>query len=58
MSWVIKITENPMVPAYYIMAACIIGILTMFLCEGNTGKALRGSAPAVEEKQEVVEFIF
>lgn len=57
MSWLIKITENPMVPAYYIMAACIIGILTMFFVKETTGKALRGSAPAVEEKQEVVEIL-
>ena len=46
-----------MVPAYYIMAACIIGILTMFFVKETTGKALRGSAPAVEEKQEVVEIL-
>lgn len=57
MSWLIKITENPMVPAYYIMAACIIGILTMFFVKETTGKALRGSAPAVEEKQEAVEIL-
>ncbi|MGE6258395.1 glycine betaine/L-proline transporter ProP [Heyndrickxia sporothermodurans] len=57
MSWLIKITENQMVPAYYIMAACLIGILTMFFVKDTTGKALRGSAPAVEEKQEIAEIL-
>lgn len=57
MSWLIKITENQMVPAYYIMAACLIGIVTMFFVKDTTGKALRGSAPAVEEKQEIAEIL-
>ncbi|MGE8205575.1 glycine betaine/L-proline transporter ProP [Heyndrickxia sp. NPDC080065] len=57
MAWLIKITANPMVPAYYIMAACIIGILTMFFVKETTGKALRGSAPAVEEKQEIADIL-
>lgn len=57
MSWLIKITENQMVPAYYIMAACLIGIVTMFFVKDTTGRALRGSAPAVEEKQEIAEIL-
>jgi MFS transporter, MHS family, proline/betaine transporter len=57
MAWLIKSTKNQMVPAYYIMAACLIGVLTMFFVRDTTGKALRGSAPAVEEKHEIVEIL-
>ncbi|QQZ08670.1 glycine betaine/L-proline transporter ProP [Heyndrickxia vini] len=57
MAWLIKVTNNPMVPAYYIMAACLIGILTMIFVKETTGKALRGSAPAVEEKHEIADIL-
>lgn len=57
MSWLIKVTNNHMVPAYYIMGACLIGIVTMIFVKDTTGKALRGSAPAVEEKQEIAEIL-
>lgn len=57
MAWLIKVTGNPMVPAYYIMAACLIGIVTMIFVKDTTGKALRGSAPAVEEKHEIADIL-
>jgi MHS family proline/betaine transporter-like MFS transporter len=56
-AWLIKVTGNKMVPAYYIMAACLIGIVTMFFVKETTGKALRGSAPAVEEKHEIADIL-
>ncbi|WP_018664222.1 MFS transporter [Heyndrickxia acidiproducens] len=57
MTWLIKITNNQMVPAYYVMAACFIGVITMFFVKDTTKKALRGSAPAVEEKREIAEIL-
>ncbi|MBS4175593.1 glycine betaine/L-proline transporter ProP [Bacillus sp. FJAT-49736] len=57
LSWLIEVTDNKMVPAYYIMAACLIGVITMIFVKETTGKALRGSAPAVEEKNEVAEIL-
>lgn len=56
-AWLIKVTGNQMVPAYYLMAACLIGIVTMIFVKETTGKSLRGSAPAVEEKQEAIEIL-
>jgi MHS family proline/betaine transporter-like MFS transporter len=56
-AWLIKVTGNQMIPAYYIMAACLIGIVTMFFVKETTGKALRGSAPAVEEKHEIANIL-
>ncbi|MGV3467203.1 MAG: MFS transporter, partial [Heyndrickxia sp.] len=57
MSWLIEATGNRMVPAYYVMAACLIGIITMLFVTETTGKSLRGSAPAVEEKHEITEIL-
>ncbi|HWO95606.1 MFS transporter [Fictibacillus gelatini] len=57
LSWLIRETGNKMVPAYYIMAACLIGVVTMLFVKETTGKALRGSAPAVSEKHEIAEIL-
>lgn len=57
-SWLISKTANRMVPAYYVIFASIIGIIvvTIFL-KDTSGKALRGSPPAVEEKAEIKEIL-
>lgn len=57
-SWLISKTMNQMVPAYYVIFASIIGIIvvTIFL-KDTSGKALRGSPPAVEEKAEIKEIL-
>jgi len=57
-SWLISKTMNEMVPAYYLIFASIIGIIvvTIFL-KDSSGKALRGSPPAVEEKAEIKEIL-
>ncbi|WLV24843.1 MFS transporter [Aciduricibacillus chroicocephali] len=55
-SWLIKETSNRTMPAFYMMAACLIGIIVVALfVEETSGKALRGSPPAVEGKSEVHE---
>lgn len=55
-AWLINVTASRMVPAYYMMAASIIGLIVVSLFVKETsGKALRGSPPAVEEKGEVQE---
>lgn len=57
-SWLISKTMNEMIPAYYLIFASIIGIIvvTIFL-KDTSGKALRGSPPAVEEKKEIKEIL-
>lgn len=53
-AWLISKTMSNMVPAYYIMAVSIIGIIVVsFFVKETSGKPLRGSAPAVEEKHEI-----
>ncbi|MFF7705989.1 glycine betaine/L-proline transporter ProP [Pseudomonas sp. NPDC007930] len=51
-AWLVEKTGNPMVPAYYLMGAALIGILTMLTVRETAGKPLRGSPPAVGSKQE------
>ncbi|MBP1934343.1 glycine betaine/L-proline transporter ProP [Ammoniphilus resinae] len=57
MAWMIKVTENRMVPAYYLMATCLIGVVAMSFVKETSGRALRGSAPAVEEKHEIADIL-
>lgn len=57
-AWLIKVTSNRMVPAYYLIASCVIGmiVVTAFV-KVTSGKSLRGSPPAVEENHEIREVL-
>jgi MHS family proline/betaine transporter-like MFS transporter len=56
-AWLIQVTTNHMVPAYYLMVACLIGIVATYFIKETSGKPLRGSLPAVEEKYEVQDIL-
>lgn len=57
-SWLINITANKLMPAYYIIFASLIGIVVVTLFLRNTsGKPLRGSPPAVTEKHEISDAV-
>lgn len=51
-AWLVNVTGDPLVPAYYLMVAAAIGILTMLTVRETAGMPLRGSPPAVETKAE------
>jgi MFS transporter, MHS family, proline/betaine transporter len=53
MTWLNEATGNHMVPAYYIVGTCLIGIVAMIFVKETSGKSLRGSAPAVENEYEI-----
>ncbi|RSK55130.1 MFS transporter [Bacillus canaveralius] len=57
-AWLVSVTNNKMVPAYYLMAMCAFGLLivTTFVKE-TAGRSLRGSAPVVEHPSEIKELI-
>ncbi|MDB5055206.1 MAG: transporter [Bacilli bacterium] len=58
MAWLIKITTNRMVPAYYLIVSSLIGIVVVtYFVKETSGKSLRGSAPAVEEKHEIHDIL-
>lgn len=46
-AWLVERTGDPLVPAYYLMGAAVIGIVTMLFVRETAGMPLRGSPPAV-----------
>ncbi|RLQ96889.1 MFS transporter [Falsibacillus albus] len=54
LAWLIDFTANRMMPAYYLIVACLIGIVVVAIFVKETsGKPLRGSPPAVEHEKEI-----
>lgn len=55
-AWLIHLTTNRMIPAYYLIFSGVIGlvVVTMFV-KNTSGKPLRGSLPAVASEDEIVE---
>ncbi|EQB19200.1 MAG: proline/glycine betaine transporter ProP [Novosphingobium lindaniclasticum] len=56
-AWLVGKTGDPLVPAYYLMGAAAIGIVTMLTVRETAGMPLRGSPPAVESKREAVALL-
>lgn len=53
-TWLISMTGDRLIPAYYIVFSCLIGIVVVtYFVRNTSGKPLRGSHPAVAEKQEI-----
>lgn len=51
-------TNNSMIPAYYLMAASVIGlIIVVFFVKETAGRSLPGSMPAVEDPSEIDEIL-
>jgi MFS transporter, MHS family, proline/betaine transporter len=57
-AWLVGVTKNNMIPAYFLMAVCLFGliIVTLFVKE-TAGRSLRGSMPAVEDPKEIDEIL-
>ncbi|WP_163651849.1 MFS transporter [Listeria sp. PSOL-1] len=52
-SFLINKTNNDLMPAFYMIAVCLIGfVVVTFMFRDTSGKSLRGSFPAVESKEE------
>ncbi|MDE7548375.1 glycine betaine/L-proline transporter ProP [Acetobacter fabarum] len=56
-AWLIRRTENLMIPAYYLMGAAVVGILTMLTVKETARLPLRGSPPAVGTEDELKAFM-
>uniref|UniRef100_UPI0039F0B585 MFS transporter n=1 Tax=Burkholderia sp. BCC1988 TaxID=2817443 RepID=UPI0039F0B585 len=41
-SWLIQRTGSNLIPAYYLIAAAMIGVAALFTCVDRTGKPMRG----------------
>lgn len=51
-SALVEATGNNMVPAYYLMVAGAIGLLSTFFLHETAGRPLRGSGPMVETPEQ------
>ncbi|OON40712.1 MFS transporter [Izhakiella australiensis] len=56
-TWLVEKTHNLMMPAYYLMVAGLIGVITVFTTRETARKPLRGSAPAVGSEAEARNLI-
>jgi len=51
-TWLVESTGNLLMPAYYLMGAGVIGVITVFTLRETARKPLRGSAPSVGSRAE------
>ncbi|MFD6278589.1 glycine betaine/L-proline transporter ProP [Streptomyces sp. NPDC060209] len=51
-SALVEATGNEMIPAYYLMVAGLIGLVSTFFLHETAGKPLRGSGPMVETPEQ------
>ena len=51
-AWLVERTGDPLVPAYYLMGAAVIGLVTMLFVNETANLPLRGSPPAVGSEEE------
>ncbi|RFC78007.1 proline/glycine betaine transporter ProP [Streptomyces sp. AcE210] len=51
-SGLVEATGNNMVPAYYLMVAGVIGLISTFFLHETAGRPLRGSGPMVETPEQ------
>lgn len=51
-AWLVKETGSLMVPAFYLMVASVIGLITSFYLPETANRPLRGDAPSASNKHE------
>jgi MHS family proline/betaine transporter-like MFS transporter len=56
-AWLVERTGDPLVPAYYLMGAAVIGLITMLFVKETAGLPLRGSPPAVGSDKEAAALL-
>jgi MHS family proline/betaine transporter-like MFS transporter len=56
-AWLVDTTHNVMMPAYYMMGAGVIGLVTILTVRETARQPLKGSSPAVATKAEAHKLI-
>lgn len=56
-AWLVEKSGNVMMPAWYLMGAAVIGLITVFFMRESARKPLHGSAPAVASEAEAESLI-
>src|SRR5690606_11820669 len=50
--WLTMVTGNPLVPAYFMMAACVVGAVALWFVVETAGASIRGTEiPGTEESE-------
>lgn len=50
-SWLIQITGNTLMPAYTMMASCVVGMIALYFLAETAGTSLRGTVKPAERHQ-------
>jgi MHS family proline/betaine transporter-like MFS transporter len=51
-AWLVETTDNIYLPAYYLMCAAIVGLVTAFFLPETANRPLRGDTPSASNKKE------
>ncbi|QCE34064.1 glycine betaine/L-proline transporter ProP [Acetobacteraceae bacterium] len=57
LAWLVQMTGNLMMPAYYLMGMGTIGFITTFFMRETANRPLRGAVPAASDIQEAKELL-
>ncbi|MGL4979232.1 MAG: MFS transporter, partial [Plesiomonas sp.] len=56
-AWLVDMTHNLYVPAYYLMVIAVIGLVTGILMKETANKPLKGATPAASDRKEAKELL-
>lgn len=56
-AWLVALTNNLNMPAFYLMAISVIGFITAFKMPETANKPLRGATPTASDKEEAKEIL-
>ena len=56
-AWLVDVTHNLMMPAYYMMGAAVIGIVSVVALAETARQPLKGSPPAVATRREAHQLV-
>lgn len=56
-AWLVEVTDNIYVPAYYLMTAAVVGLITAFFLPETANKPLRGDTPSASNRTEARQLL-
>jgi MHS family proline/betaine transporter-like MFS transporter len=56
-AWLVEVTGDLMMPAYYLMAVALVGLLTAWLMRETANRPLRGDTPNASSRREARELL-
>lgn len=56
-AWLVETSANLYVPAYYLMAVSIVGLVTWFFMKETANRPLKGATPAASDRAEAKELL-